>query len=172
MSILSKSKKDDVIALFLEERKPRVSAIAKELGVSKGLVSLVLSELEDIGVLDQGRLDERKAEILRRILTLRDLLHTDFSMVGRKYGLKGIGIFGSYINGIFDRNSDVDVWVKVEKKLTQKELAALREDLERLFGRRVDLIVLDNRKLSSLRERASPLFYDLLHSVVVWGDLF
>ncbi len=58
-----------------------------------------------------------------------------------KFGVKKIGIFGSFIRGEASSGSDVDVVVEFEKgKATFKNFGGLVEYLENLFGRPVDIL--------------------------------
>ena len=58
-----------------------------------------------------------------------------------KFGVKKIGIFGSFIRGDASSGSDVDVVVEFEKgKATFKNFGGLVEYLENLFGRPVDIL--------------------------------
>src|SRR6266540_363887 len=57
------------------------------------------------------------------------------------YGVKQIGLFGSYVRGESNKESDIDFLVdfeKEKKKLTN--LISLGEFLESLFNRKVDIV--------------------------------
>jgi predicted nucleotidyltransferase len=59
----------------------------------------------------------------------------------RTLGARRIGIFGSYARDEARDDSDVDVFVEFEdEKRTYDNFFALHELLERLLGRRVDLV--------------------------------
>ena len=59
----------------------------------------------------------------------------------RKYGVKRIGLFGSYIRGHQNAASDIDFVVEFEEgKATFDNYLGLSSFLEKLFGRKVDLI--------------------------------
>ena len=58
----------------------------------------------------------------------------------KKYGVKKIGVFGSFIRGKQNKRSDVDVLVEFENA-TFDSYMELKFLLERLFGRKVDLVV-------------------------------
>ena len=55
--------------------------------------------------------------------------------------IKDIGLFGSYAKGINTSKSDVDIFVKLE---TPKmfDLIGIKNDLEKLLGKKVDIISL------------------------------
>jgi predicted nucleotidyltransferase len=66
-----------------------------------------------------------------------------------EYGIKAIGIFGSVARGDNDSDSDLDVFVELERP-SFTTMFTLQKKLEELFGCKVDLV----RKRDSLR----PLF--------------
>ncbi len=70
------------------------------------------------------------------------------AVICRKHGVRSLSLFGSILRDDFDEQSDVDVIVDVGKSgLGFHEQCALLDDLEALFGRRVD--VLEKRHLES-----------------------
>jgi len=58
-----------------------------------------------------------------------------------KYGIKAIGIFGSYVRGEQKEMSDLDVLVEFEKPVDFFEFLELEECLERLLNVKVDLVL-------------------------------
>lgn len=59
----------------------------------------------------------------------------------QKFGVKRIGLFGSFSRGENREGSDVDIVVEFERgKATFKNFAGLIDYLENLFGRPVDII--------------------------------
>ncbi len=58
----------------------------------------------------------------------------------RKYGVRKIGLFGSFLNNKNKRESDVDILVTLSK-INFKNYIRLKFLLERLFGREVDLVI-------------------------------
>ncbi len=58
-----------------------------------------------------------------------------------KYGIRKIGIFGSYLRGEQKRKSDVDILVDFERAVSFFEFLALEGELSRLTGKKVDLMM-------------------------------
>ena len=56
-----------------------------------------------------------------------------------EYGVKRIGLFGSYAKGIQAEDSDIDILVEFERPIGLK-FVDFGEYLERLLGRRVDIL--------------------------------
>ncbi len=61
-----------------------------------------------------------------------------------EYGIEDIGIFGSYARNTADRNSDIDVFVKL-KHSNLFLLSRMRIELEELFGIPTDLVQLRDK---------------------------
>jgi hypothetical protein len=67
-------------------------------------------------------------------------------------GARRIGVFGSFARGEGHEDSDVDVYVEFEEgKRTYDNFCALHERLEKLVGRRVDLVT--DKSLSETKAR-------------------
>ncbi len=78
---------------------------------------------------------------------LRQLLARHQDELRQKFGVRVLGIFGSYARGEAGPTSDVDLLIELERPLGW-ELVDVKTYLEGLLGRRVDLIT-----LGALRKR-------------------
>lgn len=63
----------------------------------------------------------------------------------RKYGVKRIGLFGSYVRGTATAGSDIDFLVELER-LTFNDYMGLALFLEELFEKNVDLVTVTSIK--------------------------
>lgn len=63
----------------------------------------------------------------------------------RKFGVKQIGLFGSYVNGTAHATSDIDLLVELEKS-TFRNYMGLVLFLEDLFEKKVDLVAVQSVK--------------------------
>lgn len=63
-----------------------------------------------------------------------------------KYGVTRIGLFGSYIRGNENGDSDIDIAVEMESKNKFKSFFNLKRDLEKNLGKKVDLGILSTLK--------------------------
>ena len=77
-------------------------------------------------------------------LTGRQILETlkNEQALLRKYSVKRIGLFGSYARGSANDNSDIDFLVEFEHSTYDNFLGLIRE-LEKLFGRKVEVLTPD-----------------------------
>ena len=57
----------------------------------------------------------------------------------KKYGVKRAGIFGSVVKDENSRESDVDILVEIDRRMSLLEFAGLKIELEEVLGRKVDL---------------------------------
>jgi len=56
-----------------------------------------------------------------------------------KYGVSRAGIFGSVVRGEDTADSDVDILVEIERRMSLLDFAGLKIELEEALGRKVDL---------------------------------
>lgn len=73
-----------------------------------------------------------KENILSKLAELKPALYKDFAV-------KEIGLFGSFQDGSFSENSDIDLLVEFEKPIGWKYFS-LEIYLESIFGRKIDLV--------------------------------
>ena len=67
------------------------------------------------------------------------LLREKYPYLAAEYGVKRVGIFGSYAKGLPDETSDIDIIVEFEYPIGFKFIE-LVEYLEHLLGRKVDVL--------------------------------
>ncbi len=91
---------------------------------------------------------EKRTSALTRQQILR-LLRQNPSLL-EKYAVKKIGLFGSYAKGRQTGKSDIDLLVEFERP-TYYNFIGLAHELERLFGRKVE--ILTPEALDSIRVR-------------------
>lgn len=69
-----------------------------------------------------------------------DFLTKNKTALKESYGVQKIGLFGSYARGDFTDESDIDIAVEIESsKKTLNTFFELKREMERAFGKRVDL---------------------------------
>ena len=57
----------------------------------------------------------------------------------KKYGVKKAGVFGSVVRGDAREDSDVDILVEIESKMSLLDFVGLKLELEEALRRKVDL---------------------------------
>jgi uncharacterized protein len=73
-----------------------------------------------------------KNDILTKLKELKPFLY-------RNYSVKEIGLFGSFSEGDFSEDSDIDILVELEKPIGWK-FFSLELYLEQIFKRKIDLV--------------------------------
>lgn len=76
------------------------------------------------------------------LLQLRQQLPT----CADRYGVRSLGLFGSYVRGEQRPDSDIDVLVEFERVPSLIEFLTLERELSEALGVRVDLVMKDSLK--------------------------
>ncbi len=76
---------------------------------------------------------------------IRALLEAHKEYLERKYGVKRIGVFGSYARNEQNAGSDVDILVEFYEPIGW-EFVDLKEELENILGMPVDLVTVKGLK--------------------------
>ena len=97
--------------------------------------------------MNQGTKNNLNRQGILRVLRRND-------EVLQKHAVRRIALFGSYATGRQNRKSDLDFLVDFERP-TYDNFLGLSKDLERLFGRKVDILTpqgLDSIRVKSITE--------------------
>jgi predicted nucleotidyltransferase len=78
---------------------------------------------------------------LRTVEEIKEILKSHKEELESKYGVKEIGIFGSYVKEEQKEASDVDILVDFEKALGLLEFVRLKNYLSDILGLHVDLVM-------------------------------
>ena len=68
------------------------------------------------------------------------ILQENKKELNEKYGLKGVGIFGSYVKEGQNENSDIDMLVEIERPMGFIKFIRLENHLSQILGIKVDLV--------------------------------
>lgn len=88
-------------------------------------------------------------------MELKDLLEEkreEILAIAARHGAYNVRVFGSVVRGEADKASDIDLLVALEPDRSLMDHAALIIDLEKLLGRKVD-VVSDRGIKQRIRER-------------------
>lgn len=69
----------------------------------------------------------------------RDILRRELPNLRDNFGVRSIGLFGSFAKGEQTEDSDIDILIEFEKPIGLK-FVELAEYLEKVFGRQVDVL--------------------------------
>jgi uncharacterized protein len=83
-----------------------------------------------------------KKTLTSNIEVMRQSLRERMPEFRKRYGVKSLGIFGSYALGLQKKRSDVDLLVEFDEQapVTLVSFVALERELGKLLGHRVDLV--------------------------------
>lgn len=81
-----------------------------------------------------------KATTTKSIQKIKKILLSHKQDLSDKYGVREIGIFGSYVRNENRKNSDIDILVELEKPMGFFKFIRLERYLSELLGAKVDLV--------------------------------
>ena len=88
----------------------------------------------------------------------------------KEYNVTKAGIFGSYARGEQKANSDVDILVETDNNMTMIEFIGLKNELERVFKKKVDLVeystIRKEFKNQVLKEEISIIWIEIISSTL------
>lgn len=77
---------------------------------------------------------------MKNFTEIKRLLENHKSLLEKKFKVKEIGIFGSFVRGEEKNSSDIDILVEFSEPVGLFEFMELEEYLSKLLGRKVDLV--------------------------------
>ena len=170
---ISNEKRRALLAYILSKPGERIAIrkIASELGLAPGFVSSFVKKLKEGGLVKEGKADlhsplVRAWKILLNIETLSPFL----GKLAKTTGARGIGLFGSWAQGANTEGSDVDIWIKVDRKPDDLAIARGRDLLSRGLGCETSLLVLTPEKIGKLRESDRSFYLSISKSFHLWGE--
>ncbi len=76
-----------------------------------------------------------------KVQDIISLLKEQKPFLKEKYKIKEIGVFGSFVRGEQDNDSDLDILIDKDEAIGLLKLANLQHYLSRLIGIHVDLVI-------------------------------
>ncbi len=71
---------------------------------------------------------------------IKELIQSHKDELRQQYGLKEIGVFGSYVKGVQREDSDLDILVEFEKPVGFVKFLQLENRLSELLGVKVEIV--------------------------------
>ncbi len=78
---------------------------------------------------------------MKSLYEIKEILTKNREMLRKKFKVKEIGLFGSYVRGEQKETSDIDILVEFEETPTLLEFVELENYLTELLGVKVDLVM-------------------------------
>jgi predicted nucleotidyltransferase len=165
MNIFELLTKNNIRIIQLIDKEPlHIRDIADKLKISPGSAHKLASLLKKEGLVKEIKqknriilsINNEKSIIkeIKRVINFSDIINAKaFERLSR---LGSLGIYGSFADGTNDKESDLDLWIKTEKK--ELELRQTIRELENEMKVKVNLLILTKSRLESLKKN-DPEFY-------------
>lgn len=165
MNIINILTKTNVkIIKMIDRENLHLRDIADKLKVSPGSVHKLVSILKKEKIVKETThknrinisLDRNNpiARELKEVINFNDIINSPAYKKLKKTG--NTGFYGSYANGTNDNNSDLDLWVKTEKK--EIEIRPVIRELENQLNVKINPLLLTKSKIESLKKH-DPEFH-------------
>ena len=83
---------------------------------------------------------------MRRLQDIEAKLKENKDLLNKRFNVKEIGIFGSFVRGEQKETSDLDILVEFEGSISLFEIVRLERFLSELLGEKVDLVMKNSLK--------------------------
>lgn len=87
-----------------------------------------------------------QSEAQQSLQQIISILRHQLPILQTKFHVRYLGVFGSYVQGTFRKNSDLDVLVDFAQAPSLFEFIQLESDLSALLGVKVDLVMKNTLK--------------------------
>jgi predicted nucleotidyltransferase len=171
-NIFSTSERIRIIEkIIFREDNLSVNDIASKVGLSKGLVSKYFDMLRREGILirKNGMFFVRNSAFTKAIKILLNIKKASLQKFKKYPFIKSAGLYGSCAKGENNEDSDIDLWVRVEKTKDEK-LAAFTSELRKKMPKAKILLLTDD-KIEQMKKE-DVMFYHALTfgSIILFGD--
>jgi predicted nucleotidyltransferase len=143
----------------------KVTEVAKNVGASKGSVSLTLKKLTKEGIVRDLHVDisDPRVRAMKIMINVQGIVSKGIISKLKKY-TSGAGLYGSWANGTNTEDSDVDIWIKPKKSFKQALLGKLSGEISAALGAEVQLLVLSKERIENLKKDNVVFYHSLLFS--------
>ena len=83
---------------------------------------------------------------MKNLKQIQSILSKHKEELNRKYNVREIGVFGSYVRGEQKKASDVDILVEFEKPIGFFKFLEMEEHIGSILGMKVDLVTKNSLK--------------------------
>lgn len=144
-----------------------VNKTAKELKLSKALISQFFATLKKEGILN-GK-NEIKDNLATKSLKILLNLNSIDTKIFNKPFIKAAGLYGSLVKGENTEESDIDIWILTENA-KEEQLAKLTSELKSKYGN-LKPLYLAKEKLQALKKKDRLFYHSLVFgSITIHGD--
>lgn len=142
-----------------------VRKLGRELKISPAQVSITLNKLKKKNIIKDNKLNlinplVKSLKIFFNIVELLDKGTVKIATSEFKKELESLVIYGSWAKGTNNYDSDIDLFLKIKRKISEERIALLSKKLTDLLESEVHLLVLTEDNLKNLKEK-DPFFIPL-----------
>ena len=85
---------------------------------------------------------------MKTLIEIKEILQTERPYLAEKYGVTVLGVFGSYVRGEKEPDSDIDILIELERptRISLLGLVELEYYLSELLGTKADVAIKKNLK--------------------------
>lgn len=175
MSTLFVKKKKKVLDFLLNNptKKIRVRELARELKLSPAHISRTLRILHDKEMIEDDRINLASPLVraLKAFINTEKLVEKDIIAKVKSLNVISAGVYGSWASGTNYEDSDLDVWIKVEKHPGEMKIASLVGEIRRKISTSVQLLVLTPERIKRLKKEDPIFYYSLVFgSMMIYGE--
>ncbi len=151
----------------------RVRELAKALRISPAHVSRSLKLLRKDRVIMDNKvnLSNPYTRALKILFNVKKLVDTGITEIFRRSGVSGAGVYGSWATGTNYEDSDLDIWIKVNKHPGEIKIATISAEIRKILRVNVQILVLTPERLERLKKDDPVFYYSLVFgSIVLYGE--
>jgi predicted nucleotidyltransferase len=164
------------IIKLIDREQLHIRDIADRLHISPGSVHKLIKLMKTNSLISEikqkNRIvislnkDNSIVKQIKSVINFNDIINSPAYKKLKRLGK--IGIYGSFVDGTNDKESDLDIWLQTEKK--EMDLRPVIRELEKQLNVKVNPLILTRSKISSLKKN-DPEFYTRLKLTSI-GDAF
>lgn len=151
----------------------KVRELARQLKLSPAYISNTLTATKKIGVIKNGKVDlsDPYVKALKIYLNTKRLVTKNIANKLRQLKMAGAGVYGSWANGTNQEDSDLDIWIKVDRHPDEMKVASVAADIRRIMKRNVQILVLTPERIKRLKNEDPAFYYSLVYgSMLIYGE--
>lgn len=168
-------RRERIIEFLLDNptSEAKVRGLARKLNMSPAHVSKTLKILRDEGMVKNNRVDLNSPMVraLKIFLNVKKLVEKGVIEKIKSLKIISAGVYGSWANGTNYEDSDLDIWIKVEKHPGEIKVASVVGEIRKSVGRNVQMLVLTPDNVERLKKEDPIFYYSLAFgSIMICGE--
>lgn len=175
MSTLFPKERERIIEFIMDTpaKKIKIRELARLLRISPAHVSRTLKVLSKYNIIKDNKVDISNPYVraLKIFLNIKKIVEKGIIKRLKKLKARGAGIYGSWAMGTNYEDSDLDIWIKVDKHPGEIKVATVSNEIRRALGRNVQMLVLTPERIERLKKEDPIFYYSLAFgSIVLYGE--